>query len=67
MSTKERLHQLVDEMNDDQAAVLLIELEDEPPPLSEAERAEIDLARGQLRAGEGIPHDELMRRLRAAG
>lgn len=66
MSIKERLHQLIDEMNDDQANVLLIELEDESPPLSEAERRDIDLARRQLREGQGIPHDEVMRRLRAA-
>ena len=67
MSTKERLHQLIDEMNEDQAAVLLMDLDAVPPPLSESERAEIHAARESLRAGKGIPLDEAIRRLRQAG
>lgn len=67
MSTKERLHQLIDEMNDDQAEVLLLDLAAAPPPLSDDERAEIQKARQELRDGKGIPHEEVMRRLRAAG
>jgi len=67
MSTKERLHQLIDEMNDDQAEVLLLDLAAAPHPLSDDERAEIQKARQELRDGKGIPHEEVMRRLRAAG
>ncbi len=67
MSTKERLHALIDEMTEDQAAVLLMDLEQEPPPLTTAEESAIARARADLAAGKGIPHDELMRKLRAAG
>ncbi|MEO8540392.1 MAG: hypothetical protein ABI577_11680 [bacterium] len=65
MSTKERLHQIIEEMNDHQATVLLMDLE--VPPLTDDERAQIEVARDELRAGKGIPMDEAMRRLRAAG
>lgn len=67
MSTKERLHQIIDEMNDDQASVLLMDLEEPIPPLTADERAAIDEGREELRSGMGIPLDEAMRRLRAAG
>ena len=63
MSTKERLHQLIDEMNDDQAAVLLEDLEWEPGPLSEEDIAAIEKGREQARAGLGIPHEEALKRL----
>lgn len=64
MSTKERLHQLIDEMNDDQAAVLLMDLEEQRPALTSAEREEIAAARAELRHGRGIPLDEAIRRIR---
>ena len=67
MSTKERLHQLIDEMNDDQAAVLLLDLEEPRPPLTDQERDAIVTARQELRAGQGISLEEAMKRLRAAG
>ena len=65
MSTKERLHQLIDEMNDDQAAVLLIDLEEPRPPLTATEREQIEVARAELREGKGIPLDEVLRELRS--
>jgi hypothetical protein len=67
MSSKERLHQLIDEMNDDQAAVLLLDLQEPRPPLTDQEREAIANARQELRDGRGIPLDEAMKRLRAAG
>lgn len=67
MSTKERLHQLIDEMNDDQAAVLLMDLEEPRPPLTDQEREAIANARQELRDGRGISLEEAMKRLRAAG
>ncbi|NJD63792.1 MAG: hypothetical protein FIB00_00865 [Chloroflexi bacterium] len=67
MSTKERLHRLIDEMNDDQAAVLLMDLEEPRPPLTDEEREAIATARQELRSGEGISLEEAMKRLRAAG
>lgn len=67
MSSKERLHQLIDEMNDDQAAVLLMDLQEPRPPLTDQEREAIANARQELRDGRGIPLDEAMKRLRAAG
>lgn len=63
MSTKERLHQIIDEMNDDQAAVLLMDLEDLRPRLSDEDRAAIEEGLKELRDGRGIPHEEAMRRL----
>lgn len=67
MSSKERLHQLIDEMTDDQAAVLLLDLQEPRPPLTDQEREAIANARQELRDGRGIPLDEAMKRLRAAG
>lgn len=67
MSSKERLHQLIDEMTDDQAAVLLMDLQEPRPPLTDQEREAIANARQELRDGRGIPLDEAMKRLRAAG
>lgn len=68
MSTKERLHALIEEMNEDQAEMLLMNLEDaEPIPLTAAERADIDKGRSELRAGLGIPHEEVLKRLGIAG
>ena len=49
MSSKERLHQLIDEMNDDQAAVLLLDLEEPREPLSTEDTASIK--RGRARRG----------------
>ena len=66
MSSKERLHQLIDEMNDDQAAVLLLDLQEPRPPLTDQEREAIANARQELRDGRGIPLDEAMKRLRGA-
>ena len=64
MTAKERLHQLISEMNDDQAAVLLMDLEEPPPRLSDDERRAIGEARRELAAGRGIPNDEVMQELR---
>ncbi len=64
---RERLHQLIDEMNDDQAAVLLMDLEEPRPPLTDQEREAIANARQELRDGRGISLEEAMKRLRAAG
>ena len=51
-------------MNEDQAAVLLMDLEEPPPPLIDVERREIEEARRELAAGRGIPNEEVMRELR---
>ena len=50
-------------MNDDQSGVLLMDLEWEPGPLSEEDKASIERGRAEMRAGLGIPHDEVMKRL----
>lgn len=64
MSTKERLHRLIDEMNDDQAAVLLMDLEYEPGPLSPGDVESIDRGRAQARAGQLRTTEEVFERLR---
>jgi hypothetical protein len=64
MSTKERLHQLIDEMNDDQAAVLLMDLEYEPRPLSPEDIESIERGRAQARAGQLRTTGEVFERLR---
>ena len=64
MSTKERLHQLIDEMNEDQAAVLLMDLEREPGLLSEDDRAAIDRGRAQARQRLSTSTEEVLKRLR---
>ncbi|MFN8618836.1 MAG: hypothetical protein U0837_17265 [Dehalococcoidia bacterium] len=64
MSTKERLHQLVDEMNDDQADELLERLEFVAPPLSEEDRASIERGRAQARAGQLRTTEEVFASLR---
>ena len=53
-------------MEEDQAVALLMNL-GASPPLTDEERADIEAARAELRAGKGIPLDEAMKRLRAAG
>ena len=65
MSTKERLHQIIDEMNEDQAAVLLTDPDGPRPPLTDEEREGVAGARGERRAGKGIPLEEAIRWLRA--
>ena len=42
MSAKERLHELIEEMHDDQAAVLLMDLERPMPPLTAEDIASIE-------------------------
>lgn len=62
MSTKERLHKLIDEMNDDQAAVLLLDLEEPRPSLSEEDKASISRAFADSEAGRTRPHADVMRK-----
>ncbi len=64
MSTKERLHQLIDEMNDDQAEVLLLDLAYEPGPLSPEDIESIERGRAQARAGQLRTTEEVFERLR---
>lgn len=64
MSTKEQLHQLIDEMNDDQAAYLLVELQQASPPLTEEDREAIARGRDQARRGTGRTTAEVFERLR---
>ncbi|MCC6960531.1 MAG: hypothetical protein IT301_11840 [Dehalococcoidia bacterium] len=67
MSTKERLHQLIDEMNEDQAAVLLMDLEWEPSPLSAEDREAIARGLADSEAGRTRPHAEVMKRFGLSG
>jgi hypothetical protein len=67
MSAKERLHELIDGMHDDQAEVLLLELERPMPPLTPEDIASIERGRAELRAGKGIPHEEVLRRFGITG
>ncbi len=64
MSTKERLHALVDEMNEDQADELLERLEFVPAPLSEEDLASIERGRAQARAGQHRTTEEVFESLR---
>jgi len=63
MSSKERLHQLIDEMNDDQAAVLLLDIEEPREPLSTEDIGSIKRGRAQTRAGKLRTTDEVFERL----
>jgi hypothetical protein len=67
MSTKERLHEIIDEMDEDQAEGLLMELDRPSPPLSAEDIASIERGRAELRQGKGIPHEEVLRRLGISG
>ncbi len=58
MTAKERLHQLIDEMHDDQAAVLLMDLE-ERHALSDEDRASIERGFADSKAGRTTPHAEI--------
>ncbi len=58
MTAKERLHQLIDEMHDDQAAVLLMDLE--RPPLSEADHEAIARGLADSEAGRTFSEQEVM-------
>lgn len=64
MSTKERLHQLIDEMNEDQAAVLLLDLEQPNWRLTEEDRASVERGRAQAREGGSLSTEEVFARLR---
>lgn len=64
MSVKEKLHRLIDEMNDDQAAVLLMDLETPPAPLTPEDRASIERGLQQARAGQLRTTEEVFERLR---
>lgn len=64
MSVKEKLHRLIDEMNEDQAAVLLMDLETPPPPLTPEDRASIARGREQARSGQLRTTEEVFDRLR---
>ena len=63
MSSKERLHQLIDEMNDDQAEVLLLDIEEPREPLSTEDIASIKRGRAQARARKLRTTDEVFERL----
>ena len=62
MSPKARLHELIEQMNDDQAAVLLMELDLPYPPLTAEDIASIERGRADSRAGRTTPHEEVMHR-----
>lgn len=64
MSAKARLHELIDEMNDDQAEVLLLDLAYEPGPLSPEDIESIERGRAQARAGQLRTTEEVFERLR---
>ena len=62
MSTKERLHQIIDEMNDDQASVLLMDLEAPRPPLTNEDREAIARGLADSEAGRTRPHADVMKK-----
>ena len=54
-------------MNEDQAAELLMNLEEPPPALSEADKASITRAFADSEAGRVRPHAEVMRKYGITG
>jgi len=66
MTAKERLQEWLDHLDEEDAEEVLGILEIEGPvrrPLTDEERASIDRGLAALARGEGIPHDEVFRRL----
>ena len=59
MTVKEKLHKLIDEMHEDQAAVLLMDLE-EHEPLSEEDRKEISAGLADAEAGRVFDEAEVL-------
>jgi predicted transcriptional regulator len=60
MTVKERLHRLIDEMHEDQAYGLLMDLEQPLPPLTAEDRASIERGFADSRAGRTKPHAEIV-------
>ena len=66
MTAKERLRELVDELDEDDAAEALLLLEHasgHDRGLTRAQRASIERGLAQASERRGIPHDEVFRRL----
>jgi predicted transcriptional regulator len=67
MSAKQELRHYIDELSDDEALSLWQRIQceaSEPiPPLTDADRASIERGLAQLKAGRGIPHAEVLRKL----
>ena len=67
MTVKEELLAYIDDLADDDALSLWhrIQCENATPvqPLTAADKAAIERGLAELRAGKGIPHAEVMRRL----
>ena len=64
MTAKERLHELIEEMHEDQAEVLLMDLERPMPPFTPEDVASIERGRAQARTGQSRTTDEVFERLR---
>jgi len=65
VSTKERLHELIDKMEDGEAAALLTRLDPEFLPFTEEDLASIQRGRTQAGAGNSRTTDEVIERLRS--
>ena len=65
MSNKERLHELVENMPENEAAALLAELEWVPQPLRDDDRTAIDRGRAQARDGQSKSTEAVFEGLRA--
>ena len=69
MTAKQALHAYIEALAEDEAAWLWQKIQwdkdERAQPLTDTEAAEVAMAIRSLRRGEGIPHDEAMRRLRA--
>lgn len=59
MTVKEKLHQLIDEMHEDQAFGLLEELERPLPPLSAEDRESIERGFADSKAGRTRSHESV--------
>ncbi len=67
MTAKQALRNYIEELSDDEALALLHRLEDEAqellPPLTDEQLASVQRGLAQSERGEGIPHEEVLRRL----
>ena len=67
MSTRERLHQLIDQLDDEEVAGLLSDLEyRQRAPLAPEDVASVERGLAQSAAGEVVPHSEVLRRFKLA-
>jgi hypothetical protein len=67
VSVRERLHELIDQLSEDEVVALLFDLESPPPPLSDEDKASIARAFADSDAGRIKSHAEVMRKYGIAG